>query len=139
MQEMEILSPFNSLYSNAAQTKDSQKPSSAVGERGKWSEMMVECDFNSPSAIHAVQIRSAADKGNASDDTGLNNLNIECIDAISYTTYRRDGNGLSGGEWSDWVKCPVGAGICGLKTQLHEDDDPDQTGLNGIEFMCCKP
>jgi hypothetical protein len=47
-------------------------------------------------------------------------------------------------EWSDGAdlaECPAGTVICGLRTQVQEDQgevDDDKT-LNGVKFKCCQP
>jgi hypothetical protein len=63
----------------------------------------------------------------------VNNFDFRC----------NNGNTVSGvgsiyGAWSEWVQCPTGSAICGVKTQVVDQlASGDDTALNQATFYCC--
>jgi len=71
--------------------------------------------------------------GNGKDDTAANELRLYC--SSNGSEFRTS----NAGQWGDWqgqMSCAPGQKICGLKTRV-EVEAKDNTGLNGVELMCC--
>merc|ERR1712154_252875 len=74
------------------------------------------------------------------DDTSLNCLTMECSNDINDDALTPN-NCRPWGTDGDWVYCPDGSYICGLREQYEPDqsdaDGPvDEIGLNAVRFYC---
>ena len=69
------------------------------------------------------------------DDTGVNGVRFICGggQVLEYP-----GNW---GHWRDWHYCPVGHGICGIKTKVEGQKmmyfETDNVALSDVEVYCC--
>jgi hypothetical protein len=87
---------------------------SSVGHRGDWGPI-TEC----PEPLFAVgfHLRSEEDQGWYADDTAANDLKLICSDGYPIEV----GNGLPYGNWSPEIKCPRGHYLCGIQTQVEDE------------------
>ncbi|RXG69590.1 Vitelline membrane outer layer protein 1 [Armadillidium vulgare] len=81
----------------------------------------------------AFRIRIQKYSGWVKDDTGANNLEMVC----NYTNIY-NGRGNNRGDWTEWIKCPQGEIICGLRTKIEDIFTADRSGLVAVNFMCCE-
>lgn len=66
-----------------------------------------------------------------------NSYDFECRSKAG-DTVKLQGKGGPEGIWGDWAYCEPGDYICGLKTQVEENQGwGDDTALNGARFNCC--
>jgi len=87
---------------------------SKEGHRGDWGPV-TECP--EPEFAVGFNLRSEKDQGWFADDTAANDFRMICsgggvIDA---------GNGTPYGDWSDDLRCPRGTYVCGIQTQVEDE------------------
>jgi len=72
------------------------------------------------------------------DDAGAVNLKLACL---NYDTTNTDimGFDLHWGEWTDCQECTVNTAVCGMRTQIENDQrGSDDTTLDNVKLACCK-
>ncbi|XP_050699098.1 uncharacterized protein LOC126986767 [Eriocheir sinensis] len=69
------------------------------------------------------------------DDVGATDLDMVCQDGSAL-----NGGGVCWGQDSEWLTCPHGYVICGLRTRVESNAGVmgDNTALNDLMMMCCE-
>jgi len=70
------------------------------------------------------------------DDTALNCIQIKCSDGTILEAKSCTSWGKGYPSWGG--DCPSGSYVCGWDEKFEENENvDDETGLNGVRFMCC--
>ncbi|XP_065514169.1 vitelline membrane outer layer protein 1 homolog [Caloenas nicobarica] len=103
---------------------------SSVGPRGAWSPPQ-RCPQGRP--LVSFRLRVEPPRG-LWDDTAANSLDVTCAGGAVL-----EGPGGPRGQWGNWSgHCPLGWGVCGLRSRLEPPQrGGDDTGMNGVEMLCC--
>jgi len=109
-------------------TKSFNVIKSREGFAGGYGDIL-ECP--EPGFATGFQLRSEKDQGWYADDSAANSLKLFCS-----TGEVIDGNGMAYGDWTAERRCPRGLRLCGIRTQV-EDDNSDYSGLNNVDMACC--
>lgn len=86
-------------------------------------------------------IKNLKYQGIFKDDYGVTDLRIKCrsLSDPSSTQIVHPPGGLSKGDWGSWSNdCYLNSAVCGLNPKIEFGGSADKTGLNRIEFKCCK-
>ena len=92
---------------------------SKVGHRGDWGPVK-ECP--EPEFVVGFNLRSEKDQGWTADDTAANDLKLICSGGQAIEA----GNGTPYGDWSADIKCPRGHYVCGIQTQVEEEQSKSE-------------
>ncbi|KAG1927460.1 hypothetical protein F2P79_024245 [Pimephales promelas] len=126
------------------------------GVWGSWATSYTKC----PSGKYAAGFNMKIERMQlAGDDTGLNSIQLCCVDRSKGFTGSCDtpieskAGRCSGGDelwstfpsrvgdwgnWGDWSPTCPGKGICGLKTRVEDPQGSgDDTALNDVIMLCC--
>ncbi len=112
-------------------TNDSSLYNANYGHWGDWDNAISNSTCKS-GAISRVRLKVEANQGDG-DDTGANDLQVECADGTVLA-----GSDRGWGDWGGWAQCPAGTQICGLGVRVEEEQGKgDDTALNGLKIACC--
>jgi len=86
---------------------------SSEGRFGEWRAFR-KCPQNG--VIVGFQLRSMSKQGSA-DDTSATDINFFCDSDVGLVEL--PGDGVAIGVWTAEQMCPVGYGVCGIRTQVE--------------------
>lgn len=83
-------------------------------------------------------LRSEPDR-RGKDDTAAVDMKLRCTNYDGTVTQMIGGDILEYGRWTDEQRCPPMTAICGINTQVEEDQghNGDDTSLNNVNIACC--
>merc|ERR1712002_458421 len=111
---------------SAAITK---KIKSSSAPWGTWSGAVYCPELDNPVVAMAGKMEGKQGKG---DDTTLNSVLLYCKTGNTVILAHR-------GYWGNWqgrLSCPPGTAVNGVKTQVEQPCDCDNTAMNGIQLHC---
>merc|ERR1712002_746372 len=111
---------------SAAITK---KIKSSSAPWGTWSGAVYCPELDNPVVGMAGKMEGKQGKG---DDTTLNSVLLYCKTGNTVILAHR-------GYWGNWqgrLSCPPGTAVNGVKTQVEQPCDCDNTAMNGIQLHC---
>jgi hypothetical protein len=69
------------------------------------------------------------------DDTAGNSVRAQCSDGSKIEAP----GGSPWGDWYSYFTCPAGQAVCGIEARIEgSQGGGDDTGLNGLRFVCCQ-
>ena len=106
---------------------------SGISKFGTWRGVGFCPDFK-PVTGFRLKVEPLRDDG---DDAAATNLQVWCGILPSGESLQAGYiSDAAWGDWSSWAYCPEGWAVAGITTRIHECDDCDDTGLNGVEMRC---
>merc|ERR1712243_427419 len=106
-----------------------KKIKSSSAPWGTWSGAIYCPELDNPVVGMAGKMEGKQGKG---DDTTLNSLLLYCKTGNTAILAHR-------GYWGNWqgrLSCPPGTAVNGVKTQVEQPCDCDNTAMNGIQLHC---
>ncbi len=121
-------------------TCDDTDVCSKMANEGDWSYPSYECPKGSFLTGWRQNVQDPRGLGLLRDDVALCNVEYKCRSFETWEEVAADmkGQGMEKGTWSRFKECPRGEFICGINTRV-EDPNTDDTALNDIRHLCCKP
>ena len=102
-----------------------------TSKQGKWGEWCNE-DTCKNGYVNGFRFKVEESQGTFRDDTGANGIELKCSDG--QTLKSAEGKW---GEWSDFIYCPSGKYICGIKTQVVDSRGvADDSALIDVILYC---
>lgn len=104
---------------------------SSIGAWGSWQAVAMCPSIDAPLSSGNMLLESSKGIG---DDTSANRIQTTCTNGTVVTPAAQ----TNWGTWRGKVSCPVGTGVCGLRTRVEASQGADDdTALNGLQFECC--
>lgn len=100
-------------------------------KQGPWGEWGNET-YCSSGFVNGFKFKAEKDRGDFRDDTAANGIELKC----SYGQRIKSSEG-KWGEWSEYKFCLNNYYVCGIMTQV-EDENRDDTTLNNVILYCCE-